>query len=246
MSSLRTYAVADLKVNFFYPSFADSISVGTMHYATWNADIPSYDMSTHSVYVSMKHGYDAFEVMLPKVTAAITYFDDEEYSTAVSVEGYGRYKMDTWMFTVPVKVTRSNYANDENTGDTSKDGYKYQTSLEIAKKFMQKYTAKVTGGFAKDDVDGTLKKKSDTIFKASLSANLFPKFTPTIGFNYANYDYDNLSRKDNYYSYSLKGVYIITSNIFVSGGVTYTKTDSNENAYDYSKTVSEVSVSYSF
>ena len=245
VSSARTFAVADLKVNF-YPSFADSISIGTMHYATWNAEIPSYDMSMHKVYVSMKHGYDAFEVMLPKITAAITYFDDEKYSTSVSAEAYGKYKMDTWTFTVPVKITRSNYENDEANKTTSKDGYKYETSLTVVKKFLKKYTAKVSGGFGKDDVAGSLKKKTDTTFKTSLSARLFPKFTPTLGFNYANYDYDNLSRKDNYYSYSLKAIYVLTSNIFIGGGVTYTKTDSNEDAYDYSKTVSEMSVSYSF
>jgi hypothetical protein len=143
-------------------------------------------------------------------------------------------------------VTRSNFENDETTGTVSKDGYKYETSLEVVKKFMKKYTAKVVGGVAKDDVKGSLKVKTDTTFKASLSARLFPKFTPTIGFNYANYDYKNISRKDDYYSYYLKGVYVLTQNIFLGAGVTYTKTDSNENAYDYSKTVSEVSVSYSF
>lgn len=245
VSSARTYAVADLKLNF-YPSFADTLSIGTMHYATWNANISSYDMSMHKVYFSMKHGYDAFEVMLPKITAAITYFDDERYSTSTSIEGYGKYKMDTWTFTLPVKMTRSNYENDEATPTISKDGNKYEASLEVMKKFMKVYTAKVIAGVARDDVKGSLKKKRDTIFKTSLSARWFPKFTPTLGFNYANYDYDNISRKDDYYSYSLKGVYVLTPNIFLGGGVTYTKTDSNENAYDYSKTVSEVSVSYSF
>jgi len=245
VDSFRTYAMADLKLNF-YPAFADTVSVGTMHYATWNRSIPSYDMSTHKVYLLMKHSYDQFEIMLPKITAGITYFDDERYSTAVSVEASGSYKLDTWRFTIPVKVTRSNYENNENSADTSKDGFKYETSLQVVKNFLRKYTLKAAGGYGVDDTTGKQREKKNYTFDTALSVRVTKKLTPTLGFNYAKYDYDKISREDEYYSASLKAVYLLTPQIFLGGGVTWTKTDSNENAYDYSKTVSELSVSYSF
>jgi len=245
VSSVRNYAVADIKLNF-YPSFADTVSIGTMHYKTWNHELHSYDMNMHKLYFLMKHGYDNFEVTLPKISAGITYFNGEKFSTSLSAEGSFTFKTDTWRFTVPVVVTKSEYEGDEGLEEISKDGYKYQASLNIAKTFAQKYTASISGGYAIDDVAGYLKQKRDTTFKASLSARLTKKFTPTLAFNYANYDYDDIDREDEFYSYSLKGMYIVTPNIFIGGGVTYTTTDSNENTYDYSKTVTEMSISYSF
>jgi len=245
VDSFRTYAVADIKLNF-YPSFADRVSVGTMHYKTWNHSLPSYNMNTHKIYFEMKQGYDNFEIVLPRMSAAVTYFGGEKYSTAVALSTIATYKMDTWTFSVPLKVTKSNYEGDELTADLSKDGYKYEGTLNVAKKFMDIYTWKVSGGYAKDDVTGVQKRKSDYTFKTSLSARWFERVTPTLGFNYALYDYDNINREDNYYSGSLKAIYVLTPNIFFGGGVTWTKTNSNENAYDYVKTVTEVSVSYSF
>lgn len=244
VASARTYAVADLKLNFF-PSFADRMVLGTMHYFTWNDRIPSYDMSLHRVYASLRQGYDNWELVLPKISATIIYLDDKRYSTAVSGEASVTYKMDSWTFSVPLKVTRSNYEDDEINGELSKDGYKYEGEFDISKT-IKIFTLKAGLGYAIDDVSGYMKKKNDTVFNASLSARVTPKLTPTLGFNYANYDYTKVDREDEYYSVSLKAVYIITPHIFLGGGVTWTETDSNENAYDYEKTVSELSVSYSF
>lgn len=245
VSSFRTFAAADLKLNV-YPSFADRLEFGTLHYFTWNDEIPSYDMSTHRVYVALRQGYDNFELILPKITAAVTYFDDEKYSNAFSAEASVRYKMDSWEFTVPLKVTRSNYMNDEDTPETSRDGFKYESFFEVAKTCAQKYTTRLGVGYAVDRAEGDLKKKDDKLLRASFSARLTPKLTPVIGFRYASYDYSDVDREDTYYSYSLKAVYLLTPNIFLGGGITHTRTDSNESAYDYTKTVSEVSVSYSF
>jgi len=245
VSSGRTYAVADLKLNF-YPGFADTVSLGTMHYKTWNYELPSYNMSTHKLYVQMKRLYDTFEILFPKISADITYFGGERYSTAVSAEASATYKQDTWSLRVPLKVTRSNYEGDEDTGINSKDGYKYKGSLIATKTFMQKYTFKLSGGYSVDDVKGNLKKKADTTFGAALSARLTRSFTPTLAADYGNYDYKKTDREDSYYSVSLKAIYLITPQIFLGGGVTWTKTDSSENAYDYKKTVTEASVSYTF
>ena len=245
VESFRLYAVADVKVNF-YPSFADTVSVGTMHYVTSNENLHSYDMSTHKVYVMMKQAYDSFEIMLPKLSTAVTYFGDEKYSTAVTAEASGKYKLDTWTFGIPLKVTKSNYMDDEETGAASKDGYKMEGAFEVTKKFLEKYTAKVKAGLAHDDVSGETKVKDDKTLSASLSMKMFPRFIPTLTVNYANYDYRNISRDDDYYSTSLKAIYIITPQIFVGGGLTWTKTDSNDNSFDYTKTVTELSVSYSF
>lgn len=245
VESGRTYAVADIRLNF-YPSFADTVSVGTMHYKTWNYDLHSYDMSTHKLYFQVKQAYDSFEVVLPKISTAITYFDGERYSRSISGEASFTYKLDTWRFTVPVKVTRSYYDGDEELPEISKDGYKYETAFDVTKTFANRYTFKIGAGYAKDDVDGWLKQKSDTTFNTSLRARLTSRFIPTLAFDYASYDYDDIDRDDSYYSYSLKAIYFITPQIFLGGGVTWTKTDSNEDAYDYTKTVSEMSVSYSF
>lgn len=245
VSSFRLYGLADLKVNF-YPSFTDSISVGTTHYGTSNENYHDYDMSNHKIYVMMKKAYDDFEVTMPKITADITYFGGEKYSNSLSGEVSGTYKMDTWSFTIPLKLTKKNYMNDEETPAYSKDGYKYEGSFEIAKRFLEKYTAKVKAGLAYDDVDGKYKVKNDKTFGASISSRYFQKLIPTLAFNYANYDYSNVDREDDYYSVSLKAVYLLSPNMFLGGGITYTSTDSSENVYDYNKTVTELSVSYTF
>jgi hypothetical protein len=64
--------------------------------------------------------------------------------------------------------------------------------------------------------------------------------------DYSKYDYSNIDRDDDFVSVSLKAVYVFTPNIFFGGGVTYTSTDSSEDAYDYNKTVTDLSVSYTF
>ncbi|ADD69288.1 hypothetical protein Dacet_2528 [Denitrovibrio acetiphilus DSM 12809] len=245
VSSLRLYAVADLRINF-YPAFADSLTVGTMHYGTSNENIHDYDMSMHKVYFQMKHSYDSFEVMLPKITASVIDFGGEKYSTTVTAEAYGAYKLDNWTFTVPVKLSRVNYTQSTSSDDLSKDGYKYEGALEVSRRFLQKYTAKVKAGYGHDEAEGKYKVKDDTMFDASISMRLLPRLIPTLAFSYANYDYSNIDREDDYYSYSLKAIYVLTPNVFLGAGMTFTKTDSTNDVYDYTKTVSEVSVSYAF
>lgn len=245
IASARTFAMADLKLNFF-PSFADRVSVGLMNYATWNDRLPSYDMSTHRIYTELVKSYDNIELLLPRITAGITYFNHQTYSKSLSAEAAGTYKMDTWSFKVPLKVTHYDYKDDTDEDQIGKDGYKYQTGLTVTKRFLKKFTAKAGGGYAIDRVKGEQKKKRDLTFDASLSMNVTQKLIPTLAFSYADYDYKKTNRNDDYYSYSLKAVYILTPHIFLGGGVTWIKTNSNENAYDYTKTISEVSVSYSF
>jgi len=244
-SSARLYGLADVKVNF-YPSFAESISVGMTHYGTSNENIHDYDMSNHKIYFQMKKAYDSFELTMPKITADVTYFGGEKYSTSVSGEISATYKMDSWAFTVPLKVAKKNFTGDEETPTISKDGYKYEGALIVSKKFLGTYTARVKMGLAHDDVDGELKVKNDKTLGASVSGRFFKKIVPTISVDYANYDYANTNRNDDYVSVGLKATYIYTENIFFGAGVTYTKTDSNEDSYDYDKTVTDLSVSYTF
>ncbi|MGD9809351.1 MAG: outer membrane beta-barrel protein [Deferribacterales bacterium] len=244
VSSARIYGLADLRVNF-YPSFAESISIGTTHYGTSNENYHDYDMSTHKVYVMMKKSYDDFEFTLPKISVGVTYFGGEKYSTSVTGEMSGTYKMDTWSFTVPLKVARYNFT-DEDSQEYSKDGYKYEGGLTVSKRFLDIYTAKVKAVIAHDDVDGEYKVKNDKTIGASISARYFEKLIPTFAVDYSKYDYSNIDRDDDFVSVSLKAVYVFTPNIFFGGGVTYTSTDSSEDAYDYNKTVTDLSVSYTF
>jgi len=245
VSSGRIYGLADLRLNF-YPSFADSISVGTTHYGTSNENYHDYDMSNHKIYVMMKKAYDDFEFTLPKISVGITYLGGEKYSTSVAGEISGTYKMDTWSFTVPLKIAKYNFMDDENSPDYSKDGYKYESGLVVAKRFMNIYTAKVKALLAHDNVDGDYKVKNDKTLGASITARYFENFIPTFAVDYSKYDYSNIDRDDDFISVSLKAIYVFTPNIFFGGGITYTNTDSNEDAYDYNKTVTDLSVSYTF
>jgi tetratricopeptide (TPR) repeat protein len=243
--SFRTYIAADLKMNF-YPSFSDKISVGMMNYKTWNHSLPSYNMSTHKIYASMKQGYDNFEIILPKVSAAVTYFGGEKYSTVATLETVGILKLDMFRFSIPLSVSKRDYHADTSTGDSDRDGYLYSGEIKMDHTFLKRYRFSLGAGYAVDDAEGALKQKKENSFSTGFSAKLFKKLTASINYNYSKYEYDEWDRDDKYQSVSVKAVYGLTDRIYLNGGYTWSTTDSNEDVYDYVKSVYEAAISYSF
>jgi tetratricopeptide (TPR) repeat protein len=243
VSSLRTYAFADIRLNL-YPSFTDALSIGMLHYKTWNHDIPSYDLGTHKIYAEMKRIYDTYEIIFPRFSAAKTYFGGDSFSQAYSAEASVTYNQDSVSYSVPLRVTYTDYSKKELVEELEKTGYKYETGLNVSMKLSDKYTWKIGGEYAYNDTEGEYKIKNDYIFKTSLGVKLLQKLTATGAFNYTYYSYSNIDREDDYFTASLKTLYLLTDKIFLGAGITWSKTDSSIDAYDFDKTVTEISISY--
>jgi len=243
--SFRTAIAADLKLNF-YPSYADKVSVGMLNYKTWNHSLSSYNTSVHKIHGAMFRSYDNFDVVFPSASLSLTYFDGEKYQLSGTIEGSVTYKRDRLRIKVPLKVSLRDYYADTSSGSNDRDGYVYTTGLKVTGFLSRKLIVSGEGEYVIDEAEGELKQKREATFKASASYRLSRKLNMTGSYEYGKYDYNNWFRKDEFQSFGLKGTYRFSNNIFFNGGATFSKMNSEENVYDYEKSVFETSVNYSF
>ncbi len=246
-SSFRTSAVADIKYNIYTP-YADKMSIGLFNYKSWNHSLSSYNLQMHKAYFMVKQGYDNFDITLPVISAAVTYFGGEKYSESFAVEASADYKMDSLTLTVPVKIESRNYYSDTSEDDYDKDGVLYAVSAKAVKTFLKKYSAGLSFGVEADDADGFEKDSTSYITELTGSARITDKLSVNASAQYTFSDFADSSdeREDDRYKTDLTVVYKINRSFFVTGGLTWENKDSSSDAYDYEKTVFSTAIGYSY
>ncbi|MGE4318832.1 MAG: outer membrane beta-barrel protein [Deferribacterales bacterium] len=246
-TSFRTSAVADIKYNIYTP-YADKMTVGLFNYKSWNHSLSSYNLQMHKAYFMVKQGYDNFDITLPMISAAVTYFGGEKYSETFALEASADYKMDGLTLTVPVKIESRNYFSDTSEGDYDKDGILYAVSAKAVKTFLKKYSAGLSFGVETDDADGFEKDSTSYITELTGSARINDKWSVNASAQYTFSDYTDSSenREDDRYKTDLNVIYKINRSFFVTGGITWENKNSTTDAYDYEKTVLSTAIGYSY
>ncbi|WP_022851272.1 outer membrane beta-barrel protein [Limisalsivibrio acetivorans] len=242
--SFRTYIIADLRLNFYDYAY-DEIRAGMTNYKSWNHSVEEYNASSHKFYGSFYKRYDSFELLLPKLSYAKTYLDGDEYSDVFSIEAKGTYKMDSWKFMLPLRLSVKDYHSDVPE-DYNRDGKLYKGGLGVSRAFGGKFIAELTGYLAKEDTDGEYRENTQTELKLSLAARITRSINAQAVFDTILYDYDNLDRSDRYNSLSATLIYKLNESVFFNGGYTFNSNDSDDDINDYTKHVFEVGVNYSF
>lgn len=246
-ASFRSALAADLKYNI-YPSMADKMSFGLLNYKSWNYSESDYNVETHQAYFMINQGYDKYDIMLPKITAGVTYLGGEKYSENFSLESSVSYKMDDTVITVPILFEKRNYFSEVSLPAEDRDGWHYSVSANALHAINQSYAAKAYAGYDIESTAGTEKDSRGYKFGLGGIYSYSSDLSFELDADYAYYDYNHsiTDRTDDYFSTNLMAMYRLTDAIFLSGGVTWSKTDSSVNAYDYKKTVLNTTVGYNF
>lgn len=246
-SSFRSAAAADLRYNI-YPTFGDKMTLGLLNYKSWNYSVSDYNVESHKAYFMMQQGYDRYDIMLPKISAGVTYLGGEKYSENFSIESSGTYKMDDMSVTVPVKIEKRNYFSEVLDPSEDRDGLLYSIGANLFRVINSSVGAKAYAAYEIENTDGTEKDSRGYKLGASGIYSYDRNLTFELDADYAYYDYLHAltGRTDDYYSTGVLAMYRLSDVLFISGGVTWSKTNSSVNAYDYTKTVLNTTVGYSF